>query len=64
MFTAWVIDMFTFRENGYTIAMAFAFATKIVEIWWLQLTKTGFLMYARSVAARFNSTVKLDLAAM
>jgi hypothetical protein len=30
MFTAWVTEMFTFCENGYTVAMAFA--TKIVEI--------------------------------
>jgi hypothetical protein len=44
MFTAWVTEMFTFRENGYTVAMAFA--TIIVEILWLQLTKTGFLMGA------------------
>jgi hypothetical protein len=28
--TAWVTEMFTFCENGYTVAMAFA--TKIVEI--------------------------------
>jgi hypothetical protein len=41
-FTAWVTEMFTFRENGYTVAMAFA--TKIVEIQWLPLTKIGFLM--------------------
>jgi hypothetical protein len=30
MFTAWVTAMFTFHENGYTVAMAFA--TIIVEI--------------------------------
>jgi hypothetical protein len=41
-FTAWVTEMFTFRKNGYTVAMAFA--TKIVEIQWLPLTKIGFLM--------------------
>ncbi len=41
-FTAWVTEMFTFCENGYTVAMAFA--TKIIEIQWLPLTKIGFLM--------------------
>jgi hypothetical protein len=30
MFTAWVTGMFTFHENGYMVAMAFA--TIIVEI--------------------------------
>ncbi len=42
-FPAWVTEMFTFRKNGYTVAMAFA--TKIVEIQRLPLTKIGFLMY-------------------
>jgi hypothetical protein len=41
-FTGGVTEMFMFRENGYTVAMAFA--TKIVEIQWLPLTKIGFLM--------------------
>jgi hypothetical protein len=41
-FTGWVTEMFTFCENGYTVAMAFA--TKIDEIQWLPLTKIGFLM--------------------
>jgi hypothetical protein len=41
-FTGWVTEMFTFCKNGYTVAMAFA--TKIVEIQWLPLTKIGFLM--------------------
>jgi hypothetical protein len=41
-FTAWVTEMFTFPENGYTVAMAFQ--QLIVEIQWLPLTKIGFLM--------------------
>jgi hypothetical protein len=41
-FTAWVTETFTFCKNGYTVAMAFA--TKIIEIQWLPLTKIGFLM--------------------
>ncbi len=45
-FTGWVTEMFTFRENGYTVAMAFA--TKIVEIQWLPLTKIGFLRRAKA----------------
>jgi hypothetical protein len=45
-FTAWVTEMFTFHKNGYTVAMAFA--TKIVEIQWLPLTKIGFLMSSSS----------------
>jgi hypothetical protein len=44
-FTGWVTEMFTFCENGYTVAMAFA--TKIVEIQWLPLTKIGFLMWLK-----------------
>ncbi len=42
-FTGWVTEMITFCKNGYTVPMAFA--TKIVEIQWLLLTKIGFLMY-------------------
>jgi hypothetical protein len=34
--------MFTFRKNGYTVAMAIQ--QLIVEIQWLPLTKIGFLM--------------------
>jgi hypothetical protein len=41
-FTGWVTEMFTFCENGYTVAMAFQ--PLIVEIQWLPLTKIGFLM--------------------
>jgi hypothetical protein len=54
MFTAWVTEMFTFCENGYTVAMAFA--TKTVEIQWLPLTKIGFLMQAAKPTSR--QTVK------
>jgi hypothetical protein len=49
-FTAWVTEMFTFRENGYTVAMAFA--TKIVEIQWLPLMKIGFLMKCEKFTLR------------
>ncbi len=46
-FTGWVKEMFTFRENGYTVAMAFQ--QLIVEIQWLTLTKIGFLMLTTRV---------------
>ncbi len=49
-FTAWVTEMFTFRKNGYTVAMAFA--TKIVEIQWLPLTKIGFLMKRKQIFSK------------
>ncbi len=47
--------MFTFCKNGYTVAMAFA--TKIVEIQWLPLTKIGFLMFG---AAKHFCTKNAD----
>ncbi len=55
-FTGWVTEMFTFRENGYTVAMAFV--TKIVEIQWLPLTKNGFLMDVAVDALSWQSILK------
>jgi hypothetical protein len=42
MFTAWVTAIFTFRKNGYTVAIAFQ--QLIVEMQLLPLMKIGFLM--------------------
>ncbi len=55
MFTAWVTAMFTFHKNGLTVAMVFV--TIIVEIWWLRLTKTGFLMF---VLHKPDNSTKLE----
>jgi hypothetical protein len=59
-FTGWVTKMFTFFENGYTVAMAFA--TKIVEIQWLPLTKIGFLMHNLAETRVLSKKKREDIA--
>ncbi len=52
IFTAWVTQIFTIHEIGYTVAMAFV--AIMVEAWWLRSAKSWFLMYYNGLGFGIN----------